>query len=718
MRGIGVLYSCMVQLHTCQVCNRCRWPSSWLVWLVVYLPVLGAAQPIDSLEQVFRSAPNDSVRMRRMIDAGAMLRASYPVYSLQLATNVRQLAMELNRKAELAQAENLLGMVNEVQGDYKSALTHYLRTYDLVLELKKPQFESTVLNNLAIIYEKFKLNAQAFDYYSKALAIDSLLQDSVGMTYTLLNMGFLQHQLEHAEEASVYYLRALKLALRFGVKEVEAALYHNMGNLKRSSGELAAAENLYQRAVHLSDSIQYHPGLCNNLMEWAALKRMVGQLTEAYQLCLRAERLAQAQGLATSRADALRALAELSAQQGNLKVANQFWTQFALLNDSLKNLDSKRLTEELLFKFDVHQKNRAIDQLNQLTILQQERLEQERLFRFGLLAGGFILVFFLGIMLYQVHQKRKANRILNMQRGQLESQALALIAAHNETLAYSHQLEQVNADMTQQHEVIEQQHRSLIDSLEYAYRIQQAMLPDLKEFRQAFPDSFVFYRPKAIVSGDFYWIHISPHRLMVAVVDCTGHGAPGAFMAVLGNSLLNQIVLQEGVESPGRILKLLDIRVQAHLHHQRSRNASPASDGMELAVCRIDRTTDTLTFAGANRPLYRVRAGNLTELRGSKAVVSGHIGASREPFMELQLDLQAGDCVYLCSDGFADQLGGEQLRRKFSSVRLKRLLQANSHLNMVQQKMELRREINQWRGRLPFIDDVLVMGFSYPDAKD
>ena len=517
------------------------------------------------------------------------------------------------------------------------------------------------------------------------------------------------------QEALAYYRRSLTLSKQFQIKEVEAALKHNMGNLYRTDGQYDAAEASYRQALELADSLQYYSGATNTLLEWAQLKRLQSALNDALTLLNRAVQLAWRQGLLDKRAEALRALAEVNTAQGNFKVANRYWVEYGQVNDSLKDLESKRLTQELLLKFDVHQKNRAIDELTQLMLLQKQTLAQERQIRLGLMVGGGVLLLLFGLILFQYRQKRKANRILDVQRQQLELQARDLAAAHSEALAYSHVLEQINQDMLKQHEVIEQQHRSLIDSLEYAYRIQQAMLPDLGEFERAFPDSFIFYRPKAIVSGDFYWIHISPQRVVLAIVDCTGHGAPGAFMAVLGNSLLNQIILQENIESPKHILDMLDIRVQAHLNHERGRSASPASDGMEIALCRIDRLTHQLTFAGANRPLYLIRNGQLQELRGSKAVISGHISARREGFAEHRLDLLSGDCIYLSSDGYADQLGGAELRRKFSTARLKQLLEGHAHLRMVQQKMVLRRAINHWRGRLPFVDDVLILGCRYPE---
>jgi serine phosphatase RsbU (regulator of sigma subunit) len=224
--------------------------------------------------------------------------------------------------------------------------------------------------------------------------------------------------------------------------------------------------------------------------------------------------------------------------------------------------------------------------------------------------------------------------------------------------------------------------------------------------REAFPESFIFFRPRDIVSGDFYWLHTEGDYKMIAAVDCTGHGVPGAFMSVIGSTLLSQIVEEQNVTDPGEILGRLNREVKRRLNQ----NAPDAktNDGMDAALCVIKG--NTVLFAGANRPLFVVSSnGVLTEVAGAKAPIGGRFSLQDQVYTTHEIEFNAGDSLYLTSDGYADQFGGPE-RRKFMNKRLKELLTAISRLPAETQYICIAETMDSWQGSNRQLDDILVIG--------
>ncbi len=263
----------------------------------------------------------------------------------------------------------------------------------------------------------------------------------------------------------------------------------------------------------------------------------------------------------------------------------------------------------------------------------------------------------------------------------------------------------------QQKSELENAYQKISDSIGYARRILEAILPSTDEIKLAFPESFVFFRPKDIVSGDFYWFSRKLDRIIMAAVDCTGHGIPGAFMSVLGNTLLNQIVNERGITDPGIILNELDRTVKNMLGQ--FDDESETFDGMDVALCTYDIAAGLLYFGGANRPMYYVTNGELTEIKGVKRPVGGGQMAEEEPFQSHRVRITKGDSVYISTDGFVDQFGGHPRKRKFLASRFKELLLSLHKADMAEQAVTLENAIDEWRGRIPQLDDVLVIGIRF-----
>ena len=257
-----------------------------------------------------------------------------------------------------------------------------------------------------------------------------------------------------------------------------------------------------------------------------------------------------------------------------------------------------------------------------------------------------------------------------------------------------------------QRDQIAYQKKHITDSIQYAKRIQTAILPSMELFSDKL-EHFVLFKPRDIVSGDFYWAEKIENKHLIIAADCTGHGVPGAFMSMLGVSLLNEIVLTKGIIRPDEILNTLRVKIVEALKQDTD---SVIKDGMDMAVCLIDYENDKLLFSGSNNPLYHIRNGELTQVKGDKMPVAIHEVMDR--FTLHELDLVSGDTFYTFSDGYADQFGGP-LGKKYLVKNFRNLLTSIQDLSLIDQGIRLDEVFEDYRNDVEQVDDVVVIGVKY-----
>lgn len=262
------------------------------------------------------------------------------------------------------------------------------------------------------------------------------------------------------------------------------------------------------------------------------------------------------------------------------------------------------------------------------------------------------------------------------------------------------------AEVVQKSKEIEEKNRDITASIRYAERIQRAMLP----MDNTFPDTFVFYLPKDIVSGDFYWMYSAGDLRFIAACDCTGHGVPGAFMSIIGHNSLDKVVKEYGIVHPGEILDKLNEEVVKAL---KQRNEETINDGMDLALVTFDRKKYILEFAGAFNPLYIVSDGQLSVYKGDRFSIGMSTQQDEKTFINQVIEIKAGDMIYMCSDGYADQFGSKEVK-KFKSGNIKRLLLSIYQLPVDEQREIIKKTILEWKGDLPQVDDMLFFGMRIP----
>ena len=249
--------------------------------------------------------------------------------------------------------------------------------------------------------------------------------------------------------------------------------------------------------------------------------------------------------------------------------------------------------------------------------------------------------------------------------------------------------------------------KNLTDSLIYAQRIQEALLPSEEFFRKHFRDSFIFFRPKDIVSGDFYWIDEKGDKIFVVAADCTGHGVPGALMSMVGLEIIEKAIIEDNIEKPSAILSVMDRALEKTFSREKN-IGTIIRDGMDIGLCVIDRKRKKLEYSGAFFPLYLIRGNSLTEIKGDKII----IGMNPEglEYTSHELDLFDDDILYIFSDGYADQFGGNE-NKKFMYRRFRYLLTRIHSFPITDQKSILDDNIRTWMASNPQVDDIMVLGF-------
>jgi serine phosphatase RsbU (regulator of sigma subunit) len=260
-------------------------------------------------------------------------------------------------------------------------------------------------------------------------------------------------------------------------------------------------------------------------------------------------------------------------------------------------------------------------------------------------------------------------------------------------------------ELERKNHAISEKNQENLDSLLYARNIQTSVLPRPEKMKSAFRDSFVLYKPKDIVSGDFYFLEKSGDRIIVAAADCTGHGVAGAFMSMVGSSLLNQIINQEKIIEPAKILHHLNEGIVDALRQKETSSHS----GMDIAVCSIDLQKKELMYAGANRPLWIMRGEELEIVKADKIAIGGFLEDEERAFTNQQVSFSEGDCIYLFTDGYADQFGGME-GKKIMTKKFKDLIVSMHHTDMTRQCETLDGFFENWKGKFEQVDDVLVIG--------
>jgi serine phosphatase RsbU (regulator of sigma subunit) len=474
---------------------------------------------------------------------------------------------------------------------------------------------------------------------------------------------------------SALYYRHLSMQYADNNKFILAESYRYLGNIYQNMGALDSAMACYQRSYAMFN--REHNGTRNWLLKYFI--SMVYYKQKNYKEAAKTidEILDSVNGAKepVSRFLATQMAGSVYEKNGEHDKAIKAYQDLIALKDSeARSNDAGNISEmNAKMQFEQDEEMQQVKQRQQDELARKDK-QRQAIIRNVLIIGFIALMVFAGIMYRNFLQKKKANILLALQKDEIEAQK-----------------------------------KEIQDSINYACNIQQAILPDIEDMRKSFDEFFVFYKPKNVVSGDFYWHARIGNQVFIAAVDCTGHGVPGAFMSMIGNDKLNNIVRKGNETSPGKILTQLNMQVKEALHQNAGKGDS-LRDGMDIVLCRIEKKDDktVVTYAGANRPLYIVNTSGLQEIKATKIAIGGHT-EDNAIYQENVIELKKGERLYLTSDGYADQFGGGK-SKKFTTRLFKETLAGMVTRPINTQHLMLEETLNEWQGREEQVDDILVIG--------
>lgn len=676
---------------------------------------LFAQAKVDSLKQVANNPLSpDSAKISALIQLSLHFKDSELAVGFDYSMQAVKIAQQSGRQFDIARTKDNHATILKFKGDNKEAEQLYLEAAAIFRDLNDSVRLSATYSHLGSYYQGVEQNQLAIMYMLRSLNMD---QSRPGMekyiTATLNNIGNVYYSDKNYEKALTFYKKALAMNIPLKFRRYQAINYLNLGNTFKDLKQIDSAVWYYEHAIQLSDSINLtwvsaagHEGLGSCFLK---LGKPEEARTEFETGLIQAEKFGNIEltmYLQGGLADAYKELGMLDEAKakwrmcydtarkynfvfllsqlyltgagiyeasGELKFANHLYKRYADLKDSMVTVQNGVIYRS--FEERLKEEEAQIIREAQLKSEEEKSREESRRNKMALLFTGIVLMLSVGLGLFAYRSYVLKKR------------------SHENTL--------------KQKDIIEEKNKEILSSIAYAKRLQEAILPWEAKWKSHLSDSFILYKPKDIVAGDFYWMEVAGDEVFFAAADCTGHGVPGALVSVVCSNALNSALHDNQLRNTGQVLdKVAELVTQTF-----SGSNDQVYDGMDISLCSLNTKTRQLKWSGANLPLWIVTAVNgvaqLNEIKPDKQPIGKF--ENRKPFTTHSVQLNSGDMVYLFSDGFADQFGGPN-GKKFKYRPLKDLLLLNSAKSTSEQLRLLADALNQWRGQLEQVDDICVIG--------
>ena len=667
----------------------------FIFYFTCHLPVLAAnSVVIDSLLKEYNTAKNDSLKAFIFRD----LSWEYIAINTDSALIFAQKSLRISTKSScnncLAKSYSQLASVYYYKGDYANAIENYVRALRLNEKINDRTGMMRTLNNLGGIHLTLENYSSAIEYFNQSYLVATELNDTNDALSSLTNLGLAYRKLDKGKSAQIYFNKALSMAKD---QELIFSLYINLAGTYYDERDYPNSLNYYQKALEIGMLEHKDSFKAYALIGIANVYAQLNEPDRALEKTYKALEYANEIGIPEVKQLAYEFISKFNYKLGNYKEAYDGLDMYMKLKDSLFNAEKSKIISETETKFQVENKEKENKLLRQDNIIQeleiQQRDEKDKAKNNLIIAAsiGIVLLVLLVVMIYaRFLLKKRANHKL--------SEAFKIISEKN---------------------------KDITDSMMYARDLQDALLPKRGSFKSNFQDSFVLFRPKDIVSGDFFWLEQTKNQLFFSVADCTGHGVPAAMVSVVAINGLTRSVKEMNLQEPDAILNQLNSFVEEAFQN----SEREIMDGLDIAICSISRDSIKkdfieLNFSGANNPLWIVQSANsenkitssnsirennymLHEVKGDKQPIGKY--SKREPFTTTHYKIEKGDTIYLFSDGYADQFGGPE-GKKYKYLKLKKLILSIQHLPMEQQQIILEDEFDEWKGQLEQIDDVCIIG--------
>ncbi|HET8858438.1 tetratricopeptide repeat protein [Marivirga sp.] len=642
---------------------------------------------VYSFESVAQRKGNkkDSTEVIRLNNLFKIKYASEPAESFEYATTALEISRKINFLSGEATASNNLGVYNKQKGDYDNALRYFKEALNLYDSLNDKTGAAKALSNIGNIYSINEDFERALDYYKDAKIIFEELSDSSKLLRILNNIGNIYLDNGQEKEAISYYRKVLTFYLSSSEKSTLFDPFSNIGKIYFNQKQYDSALFYFTKSLKKEEDSGNKFGVSAALVKIARLHNARGSLLAARNAGLDAIDIAQSINAKPILLDAYSTLAEVYLHFDDLENSYVYMNQYHIMKDSIFNESSRRAIAELEKSIELEQKEKEIALLRKESEIKDLQYQNGQLYIYGSAAFSILLLALAIISFLKFKQNRKAKYLLEYQ---------------NQEILKSKQAIEI------QKMKLESWNQNITDSIEYAKSIQEGIM-NKNNFKENIPFSFVYFKPKDIVSGDFYWYSRQEGCDILALIDCTGHGVAGAFMTVIANATMNQIVNEEKETEPHKILAKLDIKVMDIL---KQKEVTTSNHSMDVALCKIDYTNKMVTFAGAKRPLYVVENNKLIEFKGNNFTVGEYFNSPDKKFTYQEIDFEENQTFYLSSDGFADQFGFNT-QKKYLRKRFKTLLESISNKSLPEQSKSLELEMKRWQGEMEQTDDMLVIGF-------
>ena len=685
-------------------------------------------QIIDSLNYSFTTAKTDSAKMYILNELGWQY-LSTANYEKALSSSIKSLEISnksKNRSGKLG-ALNNLGTIYAYLSDFPKALSYYKQSLKLVEQKGDKKGMAGLYNNMGIIYKFEKEYLLSLEYYQKSIKIYEILNDESGIAQTNLNVGVIYFFLKQYEK-SIAYLESTKKY--YEKKQDDDGIYLCLDNISNSLLALNKLDELFKvsertlsharttkKPLQLISALQIRG---DYYLKMKKFKEAIIAYSESYNYALDVKSLNNQKG-------ALSGLYEAYKNLKDYRLALKYHEIYKSVIDSMfneqKNEEINNLKTEIALdrqEFSLTEKAKIEKEKLELIAKKekenQEAIKSRQQLIIYSVAGFLLLTLIFSFFLY------KRFRITSRQKSIIEIQ---------------------KSQIEIQRDLVAEKQKEIVDSISYAKRLQEAILPSERAWMKCFPESFIYYQPKDIVAGDFYFLEKKNNKIIFAVADCTGHGVPGAMVSVVCSNALKRAVNEFHTLYAGDILnKVRELVIETFSAHENLRQEhekfNHVRDGMDISLGVLDESTLNLDWAGANNPLWIIKKNSLTafdtnnvqedevELRGQlnlKKILEIKpekqpigIYESAVPFVSKNIQLEKGDLIYLFSDGFADQFGGDK-GKKFKISSLNKLILENSALACNDQKNKLENTFREWTNQykpdkthFEQTDDICIIG--------
>jgi tetratricopeptide (TPR) repeat protein len=616
----------------------------------------------------------------------------------------------------ISSAYNSIGVVYRRMDNHPEAAQNHLWGLKAA-EVAKDTFNIAVsLNSLGNIYSVNSQYQEAFSFFKRALAISTSMNNTLGKAINYNNIGEVYEFMGVYDSAMVYYTQSLKVNQQINSLKGIAISYNAIGKIHLYQGRPKDALNLFQQALKIDLGLGDKKFIADSYVNLAKAYSELNMLEKAEENSQKSLEMAQSIGSIMHTQSAYETLSKIYEKRKIPSKSLHYYKKSNVFKDSIINEKNSRAIAMMDVMYNIDKKEQEIQILKQVQEINQKELARQAIIRNFYLAGFVFALLVVAITLFAFDIKRKANRLLQKQKAEIEENNKKLNQQQDEILTQNEEIrkhqgniEQKNKYLEDAYKVIEGYIRKITDSIRYAERIQKAILPPLSIASSYFTDSFTLYKPKDFVSGDFYWLVIKEQTLYLAVADCTGHGVPGAFMSIIGMDLLNQAVTLQNIKEPAAILDFLNIELRNKLRKEDD-DELVLKDSMDIAIIKYTLGSNLIDYSGALVPLTIVRDKKIIEIKPNFSSIGMSTRLFNKPFKQKQIELLPGDWVYLYSDGYMDQFGGEKnkkfMRNRFLSTLLEVSIGTGSG-----QKSELNRIFKSWQGNSEQIDDVIVLGF-------